>query len=158
MEVHVGPTLTVFSSSSLPCTAWCCSTGLWEKNWVQSNQWANSYVWKWWCLSLSGTSLCSKFWTYLKTYFYCFFLFFLTFLYTFVCVGEVCLQCLPFMCKIQCIRSCGICWQCLFCKLFQASCVHCFAGESGHYLRGTYMGLAKCGGCSDWLTGNFKTI
>lgn len=52
---------SVCTGSSLPCTAWCCSTELWERNWVQSNQWANSCVSKWWCLSLSGNSLWSCF-------------------------------------------------------------------------------------------------
>lgn len=39
---------------SLPCTAWCCSTGLWERSWVQSTRWASSSASKWWFSSLSG--------------------------------------------------------------------------------------------------------
>lgn len=41
-------------------------------------------------------------------------------------------------------------------KFCQASCVHCYTGKSGRYLRETNMGLEKCGRCGYWLTGKLK--
>lgn len=53
-HLNNGITLNFLFPPSLPCTAWCCSTGLWGRNWVQSNQWANSFASKWWSSSRSG--------------------------------------------------------------------------------------------------------
>lgn len=60
-ECYSQPVLNKISlclCSSLPCTAWCCSIGPWGRSSVQSNQWANSFVSKWWCSCLSGNSQC----------------------------------------------------------------------------------------------------